>query len=134
MLTLAMASACDDSDDVVEIGVIERVDIGIGAEIEVPSSVKIGELALVRVSTYGDGCISLDDTEVNITAGGAEITPYDRRHPPKCTSNFLVFKHEAQVRFNTLGLKTILVNGRSRDGLPGSEQVVQKTFTMTVVE
>jgi hypothetical protein len=131
MLTLVSAAACDDS--VVEIGVIEDHAIDIGPEIEVPTSIRRGEMALLRVTTYGGGCVSIEDTELDITANGAEITPYDRRTPPKCLLILNHFKHDAHVSFSTLGAKTILVNGRSV-AADKSEQVVQRTFTMTVVE
>ena len=130
---LAIAStACDDSDEsVVEIGVIEHY--AVQTQIEVPSSVTRGVQALVRVTTFGDGCISLEDTEVHITADGAEITPYDRRTPPKCTANLNHFSHEAYVSFDSLGPKTIVVNGHSY-AADRSTQLVKKAFTLTVVE
>jgi hypothetical protein len=127
---VVLATACDDS--VVEIGVIEDNEAHARVDIEVPSSVRRDELALVRVTTYGNSCVSIEDTEVDITATGAEITPYNRTTPPTCTADLRLFKHEAQVSFNTLGTKTILVTGRSLDYR--SDEVVQKTFTMTVVE
>ena len=126
----ASSAACDDTEPgVVEVGAIEYA--GSPALIEVPTSVKLGESALVRVRTSGNGCVSLEDTEVSMFDGGVEITPYDRRKPPPCTLIQNFFMHEASVNFETLGAKTVLVNGRI---VGSTSQLVQKTFTMTVVE
>lgn len=125
-LALLGLLACDDS--VVEVGVIERSSDP--AHIEVPASVRRGESALVRVRTYGTMCMSLEGTEVVTTEDGAEITPYDRREPGGCVQALIQFGHETYVRFDALGHKSILVNGRR---MPDDE-LLQKSFSLTVVE
>lgn len=70
-------AACSD-DTVVEIGVIERSPDP-APRIQVPDSAKSGESVLVRLVTYGDGCVSFEDTITNIADDSAEITPLDRR-------------------------------------------------------
>jgi hypothetical protein len=124
---LACASAaCDDS--VVEVGVIEFHNDPV--VIQVPGAVKRGESALVRITTYGGGCVSMEDTEISATGDGVVITPYDRRKSGTCTHVLLRFGHEASVSFDTLGPKTVLVNGRR---MP-EDELIQLPFTMTVVE
>lgn len=125
-LALLGLLACDDS--IVEVGVIEMYpDPG---RIEVPASVRRGESAVVHVTTYGTLCMSVEDTDIVTTEAGAEITPYIRREPDGCVLALVPLSHEAYVRFETLGAKTILVNGRR---LP-DDVLVQKSFSLTVVE
>jgi hypothetical protein len=130
ILTLAIASAaCDDS--VVEVGVIESA--ADPALIDVPSSVRRGEVALVHVRTLGTMCMSVEDTEVIISGEGAEITPYDRRQPGKCVYALVPLGHEAAVSFDSIGTKVILVNGR-RAGNGDGYELVQKSFDIMVIE
>ena len=76
-------------------------------------------------------CMSVEETEVSITEDGAEITPYDRRTPGKCVAALVQFSHEAHVSFETLGEKTIRVNGRRSAGA-GTYELLQVVFAMTV--
>src|SRR5687768_14439338 len=123
------SAACDDS--IVVVGVIETGPDP--ALIVVPDSAKRGEPARAFIRTYGSMCMSVEATEVSITEDGAEITPYDRRTPGKCVAALVQFSHEAEVSFETLGLKTIRVTGR-RSADAGTYELVQKSFAMTVVE
>ena len=131
ILTVAFASAgCDDT--IVEVAVIETA--ADPAQIQVPGSVNRGELALVLIRSYSSMCMTVEDTDVSITADGAEITPYVRRPPGGCVAALVQLGHEAHVSFETLGDKTIVVKGRSNLVDPLGETLVEKTFTMTVVE
>ena len=130
LLAVCAAVACDDGV-IVEIGVIEQDG---PAQIQVPTTARVGEPALIQVTTYGGGCVSVETTEVVVTDDGAEITPYDRRREGNCTAIRLEFDHNAAIRFDTPGLKVIRVNGRKMyfGGGEFQDELVQRTFSMNV--
>lgn len=110
-----LLSACGTTDDsVVELGRIEFYHDP--AIVEAPSSAGIGQSFVVRVMSYGGGCISPERTDVELTSDDVNIMPYDRRHIPAeneaCTSELRLFPHEATLVFNVAGSKTIRIHGR----------------------
>lgn len=110
-----LLSACGTTDDsVVELGRIEFYHDP--ALIEAPSSAGVGQSFVVRVMSYGGGCISPERTDVELTSDEAKVMPYDRRDIPTeneaCTSDLRLVPHEAMLIFNTAGSKSIRIHGR----------------------
>lgn len=126
---VGVVAGCDD-DAVVEIGVIEQPPDP--ARIEVPATATRGEPFGVGLVTYGDGCVSFENTEINVTEDDAEITPYDRRTVgTSCTQILLQLPHDATLMFETTGPKLIRIRGRQRQG-ELVDEVVEKTFSLMV--
>jgi hypothetical protein len=107
-------AACGTDDSVVELGRIEFYHDP--PVIEAPASAAVGEQFLLRVMSYGGGCISLERTDVELTNEGADFLPFDRRHIPgeneACTLDLRLYPHEATLAFDSTGSKTIRIHGR----------------------
>ncbi len=134
ILSLVYACTACGEDAIIEVGQIEA---GPSApmRIQVPESANVGESVPVGLVTYGDGCISFEETDVSITDDGAEITPYDRRRDGgRCPLILLEFNHDTTVSFGTPGAKLIRINGRRTGSVAGErfDEVVQFDFTIDV--
>lgn len=69
-----------------------------------------GTTATVTVRTYGSGCSSMGDTDVQVNGLEALVVPYD--YEPGCTNRVLFqFQHTAAVEFDTTGSAVIRVRG-----------------------
>jgi hypothetical protein len=108
-LLVVLLSACADSSDVVERGVLYM-------DVIAPSTVALNQTFSVTVTTRGGGCIGFDSTSVQVTSDGATIIPYDRRHIPSenegCTLILRPIAHEASLMFDVAGVKTLHVLAR----------------------
>lgn len=87
--------------------------------VEVPASAARGESFVVKVRTYGGGCIAKGDTEVRSEGLSARVTPYDWevvRLPANtaCTADLRLYEHSATLRFDQPGTATVLVQGREK--------------------
>lgn len=115
---LFVASCTDARDSTVEPGILYVQN---QTMIHAPSVVHTNEAFTVSITTWGGGCIELRSTEVELTADGAAITPYDEYfEAPEggaCTLNLAPILHEASLRFETPGTKTIVVHGRDAQHL-----------------
>ena len=132
-MLMALLCACDHRDDsVVELGRIEYYNGPL--ILDAPDSVAVGQSFVVTVETYGGGCISYEDTEVEFTGEGAEFWPFDRRSIPgkneACGEDLTFIPHEATLVFDTAGSKKIRIHGR-RVSL-NEDDVVQIPFTVVV--
>jgi hypothetical protein len=112
---LLLSACASEPESVVEIGRV--VYESQGPLIEAPASASVGESVVVRVTTAGGGCISLERTETAVAIDGAVVTPYDRRKIPgeefdACTSDLVYLRHETSITFDTPGSKTISIRGR----------------------
>jgi hypothetical protein len=120
VLAALSLAACTDDRDVVEVGTAYR-DRDV-QEVEAPASVRPGAAFAVRVVTAGGGCITEDRTDVELTADGAVVTPYDRRHIPGenegCILLLAPIYHVASLALSTPGDATVHVRLRaSADGV-----------------
>ena len=102
--------------------------------IAVPSSATIGAPVAVTISTEGDGCFSVDSTDVSPTSQGFLVTPYDRDLIPPpgqgCTLELDYLPHQATVTFPTAGSMTITLHVRKPQG--AQYQEVDLPFAVTV--
>jgi hypothetical protein len=113
-----VVTACASEDTVVELGVLEHYQDA--PMIEAPATASVGVPVDVRVRTYGDGCVSLESTDVVLTADGADILPHDRRRMNQVGTQILQFlPHEASVVFDSAGPRTLRVHGRRLDRVAG---------------
>ena len=106
--------ACQADDSVVEIGVIHY--FGDPEQIDVPTSARVGHPFRVTITTFGDGCHSLERTEVQAGDDAIDVTPYDRRLVPSpgeaCITLLVSLRHEVELVFETAGTKELRVHGR----------------------
>ena len=124
LLLIAACVACD-TNEVVEVGVIE-----LGRQptqpvrIENPTTARVGHSFDVRIVTYGNGCVSAEDTVIEALSDEAfDITPLDRRRTSgNCTSKLCTFPHEATIVFDTPGTKTLRFTGRRVDSVPAQPE------------
>lgn len=94
--------------------------------LNVPTTAEVGQDVSLVVSTYGGGCISPGETEVELDGLKATVRPYDYvpletlRGDIVCTLDLRLNRHEAILRFDERGVARIDVHGRS---LPGRDAV-----------
>jgi hypothetical protein len=112
--TCVVIAACSSRDgEVIEPGILEHHHDP--ARIEAPPRAAIGEPIRVGVTTYGDGCASLERTEASATEAGADVFPLDRRQVSDKASCPLILHellHEVTLTFDTPGTKSIQIHGR----------------------
>ena len=116
ILVTLIVGACGGPDDpVVEPGIIEYYDVA-GPTIDVPVSASVGTPLNISVTTYGDGCISFDSTEVNVADEHADIYTFNQRRiateETGCTLILNHIPHQASVTFASVGTKAIRIHGR----------------------
>ena len=128
-LFILAAAACTDT--VVEVGVIEH-DGPVNAN--VPSNANIGQSLLVGLATYGDGCVSFERTDVELSPDAARITPYDVRREGNCPQIQLEISHDVDLVFETAGPKTISITGRKKYFGGGQliDEIVERSFPTMV--
>ena len=123
MLPVAIAS-CDTPSGPKEerrIGVIAF--LGNPVAITMPDTVLVGESFSASVRTYGDGCISQDDTEVESAGLSIDITPYDVHSGSRvCTSILNMFDHTVALTVTQPGTAQILFHGKR---LPGDVPITE---------
>lgn len=93
--------------------------------------------ALVTITTYGDGCHRVGETEVEVHGLEALITPYDYTAPAgaPCTRQLITMEHEASVTFAGSGTARIIVRGldsssRSTTNMVGDTIIVERTLEL----
>jgi hypothetical protein len=115
-LVAVLSTACGEEDSVVEVGIVELHSDPL--LLDVPAVARVGEALEVVVTTYGDGCVSEETTQVEMSGDDlVTITPFDRRIIPsdktgRCPAILRKFPHRAELMFTTPGTKTVLVRGR----------------------
>jgi hypothetical protein len=138
-LALLSLAACADEDSIVELGVLAYNPYD-PPRVEVPLSVAEGVALHVDVTTFGDGCVTYERTDLDIDGDVIDIFPYDRRElpPPNggCTLIGLDFDHGGAIIFKTAGAKLIRVHGRRVDGRIGrpDHEVLELTYEVSVTE
>lgn len=123
LLTGIAAAACDspsESGERRQVAVISHY--GDGPEVTAPDTVPRATPFVVSVRTYGNGCVSQGDVEVESVPGGAAIRPYDIHSGDViCTDILHVFQHEATIVLTEAGRNRLVVHGR---GLPSDSLIV----------
>ncbi|NVB79207.1 MAG: hypothetical protein HOV81_12470 [Kofleriaceae bacterium] len=131
VLTVLALAGCTEPDYDVVVGRIQLWDEPV--MIEVPSSARRGELAIVNVTTSGNECVDYLSTDLDVHGDVADVTPLDR-HPRGnlvCHDIWKSIRHEVGIAFDTAGVKTIVVHGRRTTANFGDE-VIEVPFTITV--
>lgn len=137
----ATAPDADSSADTRELanGVVQERRVGTishyadPVRIEVPESVARGESFVVKVTTYGGGCIAKGDTDVQTEGLDVRVTPYDWetvRMPPNtvCTMELRLYQHTATLRFDQPGTARITIRGREKPS--GQVLTVERKVTV----
>ena len=87
-------------------GTLQRV-------IEAPPAVSSGQSFTVRVSTFGNSCVTPAGADVVIDGLIATITPYDVVAGEICLDYLKPYPRALQLSFGQAGAATIRVKGRS---------------------
>lgn len=87
--------------------------------VDLQTSARVGELVILRFTSFGGGCISPDATEVEISGLHAAVLPYRREPtelPPNtaCTGELRVDRHDVQLRFDRPGRAWVRIVGLAR--------------------
>ena len=77
---------------------------------------------MITITTYGDGCHRIGETNVEVHGLEAVITPYDHTAPPgtPCTRQLVTMNHEARVTFDDSGTARIIILGLDHRTLSAS--------------
>jgi hypothetical protein len=97
-----------------------------------PASVSAGQTFQATVTTLGfNGCWQADGAD--LSNGGATLTihPYDAVRGEVCTQALVELRRTVDLRFDTPGTATIVVEGRGDPNEPGAG-TVRVTQTVTV--
>ncbi|MFL5543543.1 MAG: hypothetical protein ACJ792_02475 [Gemmatimonadaceae bacterium] len=119
-LTLPLVMACHSSTGPGRARVIGNIDAS-GTSLQVidaPATVAVNQAVAIRVSTFGNSCVSAAGAEVVVDGLIAAITPYDMVSSGQCLDYMAMYPRDVQVRFAQPGTATIRVTGR-RDGEAG---------------
>jgi hypothetical protein len=89
--------------------------------VELAASVRVGEVAIVRFTSFGGGCIRQDRTEAAVSGLTAEVRGYRREPrelPPNtaCTLELRTDHNVAELRFAEPGLAHVRIVGLARPG------------------
>jgi hypothetical protein len=106
-------------------GVLEFYGDSVHATI--PSTAAAGSAAVIRVLTWGDGCLRMGQTDVSITGRRVVIRPYDLIPDPAtvCNMILLAVEHEAEVQLSEAGTWDIAIHGTR---MPGDERIVARRY------
>lgn len=92
--------------------------VGDQPEVVVPDSVEAGEPFTVSVvTTWPDGCASLDETEVRATGAEVHVFPWDLlSEGDECIAEPQRFEHTVRLSRATPAVLALTVHGRRRVG------------------
>lgn len=108
---------------------------GEDVRIELPTSTEVGTPVMVKVFTFGGGCLATRRSSTRLTTNGLDvrIEPFDTAQVflPEgwaCTGNLTRIPHEVQVTFDRSGAATVEILGRR---LPENESfTVRRTIVV----
>lgn len=79
-----------------------------------------GSRVTATIATYGNGCYSVAETDVEVSGRTATITPFDR--DPGCLQRDLkVLEHVVRIEFPSAGTATIRVKGLDKSNLGAAD-------------
>jgi hypothetical protein len=89
--------------------------------VELAASARVGEVAIVRFTSFGGGCIRQDETEAAVSGLTAEVRPYRREPnelPPNtaCTADLRIDQNMAELRFAEAGRAHVRIVGLAQPG------------------
>ena len=89
--------------------------------VELAASVRVGEVAIVRFTSFGGGCVSQDMTEAAVSGLTAEVRAYRREPrelPPNTasTAELRIDQNVTELRFAELGHAHVRIVGLARPG------------------
>ena len=117
------AAGPDDSSllSTAERGPALLVSYGDTTAVELAASVRVGEVAIVRFTSFGGGCIRKDSTDAAVSGLTAEVRAYRREPrelPPNtaCTLELRTDHNVAELRFAESGRAHVRIVGLARPG------------------
>lgn len=129
LVLTALAAACTSSTEPIPGSTVRRPatleHFGDPAIISSPSSARVGVPIDVVFTTYGGGCISRAETDLEVVALDAQIRPFQDEYIPRaneaCTAELRVESNTVTLTFNAAGTARIRVFGRK---MPGNNELV----------
>jgi hypothetical protein len=119
-------------DDGRVLGTIEHY--GDPVHVTIPADVEKSQAFTIEVITYGGGCISQGNTEVQVDGLEAVVAPYDHDvsyqlpEDTVCTAELRLFTHRASIRFDRIGTASVSVYGMKKPG----REIVTRRYTVEV--
>lgn len=129
VLLVSSAGGCAD-DSHLEIGVIDYYGESDGV-LEAPATAHVGDAVVVRVLTFGNGCVVAAYLDDDAEGRTVTLTPYDQISSEDiCTDELNRLVHERELAFDAPGTWTLVVHGRR---VHGAEDVpVDQTYTIDI--
>src|SRR5437773_594865 len=112
------------------IRVVGRIDAGPSgsqAALEVPDTVRAGDVFNATVSTYGStGCIRPDQSDIRQTQSSIDITVYDSLWVggPPCLPDWHQYARSLALRFDAFGSALVRLHGRGADSMLTLEHTI----------
>ena len=106
-----------------ELGVVGDTELAPGVikfhhddiEITVPTEFEAGQPSTVSVATFGDGCVSMGETRVEVDGLSAVVAPWNLVPTPGadvvCTMILKRITHTVEIVFDQSGSATVTVRG-----------------------
>jgi len=108
---LYVLTACTEHDWTVR---LSEIDDTSSAGIVTPASFRVGVPDTVSITTVGNGCVRMANTQVQVQGLLATIQPVDsNRIRDICTDTRRTFIHKAGVTFQQAGSATLRILGRT---------------------
>jgi hypothetical protein len=96
------------------VGLIDAGGETLSHVIDAPSTVSVGRVFSITVSTYGNSCVAAAGADLIVDGLVATITPYDAVSSGHgtCLDYLKAYPRTVELRFAQPGTATIRVNGR----------------------
>ena len=88
------------------------------SDVQLASTVRVGEVTAVRFTSFGGGCIRQDSTEVAVSGLTADIHPHRVEGPANavCTADLRIDQNVANLRFGEPGRARVRIVGLAQPG------------------
>ena len=119
VVVVGLLAACAEPDFEIDYGEIVFDNLG-NPRIEGPVTAATGTPFTLTIYTGGNGCISVESTDIEPASDGVVVSVYDRhRLRGACIQPLLFFPHDATITFAAPGSRWVHVHGRRLDATQG---------------
>lgn len=150
LMAVAASAACDggrryrDEMAVIAVGSDGSLGFEAGVQVALPDTVAVGRAALIKIRTYGGGCLIRNPqrggkTFVSVKGREAVIVPWDRidlgpTSPTvnwNCADVLTYWTREVPAVFHERGTASVTIRGISNDTYP--PKLIEVVFRLEVV-
>jgi hypothetical protein len=88
------------------------------SDVQLATTVGVGEVTTVRFTSFGGGCIRRDSTEVAVSGLTADIRAHQVEAPPNavCSADLRIDQNVADLRFDEAGRARVRIVGLAQPG------------------